>query len=88
MPQILHIDPAAVHTRQVATLPLSLGGLGLRSAIRTKQSAYWASWADSLGMLHNRHSNVADAFGRVVFRAAGIPNCRVGSWGMRTLSQS
>ena len=33
--QILHIDPAAVHTRQLATLPLSLGGLGLRSAIRT-----------------------------------------------------
>ena len=45
--QILHIDPAAVHTRQLATLPLSLGGLGLRSATRTEQSAYWPSWADS-----------------------------------------
>ena len=72
--QILHIDPAAVHTRQLATLPLSLGGLGLRSAIRTKQSAYWASWADSLGMLHNRHSNVADAFLECLTVGAGPPS--------------
>ena len=59
---ILHIDPAAALTRQVATFPLSLGGLGFRSATRTKQSAHRTSWADSLGMLHNRHSSVADAF--------------------------
>ena len=29
---------------RVATLPLSLGGLGLRSAVRMREPAYWASW--------------------------------------------
>ena len=50
-------DPAA---KDDATLPLALGGLGLRSAVRTRVSAYWASWADSLAMIHQRHPEVAD----------------------------
>ena len=33
----------------------SLGGLGLRSATRTRQAAYWASWADCLSMIKVRH---------------------------------
>ena len=36
-----------VLTRGTATLPLSLGGLGLRSAARTREAAHWASWADT-----------------------------------------
>ena len=47
-------------TRATATLPLSLGGLGLRSAARTRESAYWASWADSLSMVQARHPSVAE----------------------------
>ena len=42
-------------TRATATLPLSLGGLGLRSCARTQESAYWASWADPLSMVQARH---------------------------------
>ena len=38
-------------TRDTATLPLSLGGLGLRSAVRTSPSAFWTSWADCLPMI-------------------------------------
>ena len=38
--------------RHLATLPMRLGGLGLRSAFRT--AAYWASWADALPMLSAR----------------------------------
>ena len=61
--------------RQIATLPLSVGGLVLRSATRTKQSAYWATWADSLGVFHNRHSNVADdAFLECLTVGAGPPS--------------
>ena len=30
----------------IATLPMSLGGLGVRSAVRTSGPAHWASWAD------------------------------------------
>ena len=37
------------------TLPLVLGGLGLRSAVRTSPSAFWASWADCPHMVHQRH---------------------------------
>jgi hypothetical protein len=37
--------------RDIASLPARLGGLGLRSAARTSQPAYLASWADALGVL-------------------------------------
>ena len=36
-----------------ATLPFSLGGLGLGSVVRTREAAHWASWADSLEMVHS-----------------------------------
>ena len=39
------------NARDLSSLPLSLGGLGLRSATRTRVSAYWASWVDTLGKL-------------------------------------
>ena len=32
--------------RETASMPMVLGGFGLRSARRTSQAAYWASWAD------------------------------------------
>ena len=48
-------------TQDTATLPMSLGGLGLRSALRTSRSADWASWADCLPMIHERHPAVAAA---------------------------
>ena len=45
--------------RLSASPPLSLGGLGLRSAVRTSAAAHWASWADTLPMIHQRHPVVA-----------------------------
>ena len=42
------------HAEKVATLPQRLGGLGLRSAVRTSAAAYWASWADTLPMIQQR----------------------------------
>ena len=50
-----------ITTQEVASLPLSLGGLGLRNAVRTSPSAYWASWSDSLPMIKARHPEVADS---------------------------
>ena len=41
-----------------ASLPLSMGGLGLRSAVRTRGPAHWSSWADCLPMVH-AHPDVA-----------------------------
>ena len=48
-----------VVTRATATLSLSLGGLGLRRAERTKVAACWASWADVLPLIQARHPTVA-----------------------------
>ena len=45
--------------KTAATLPLSKGGLGLRSAVRTSVPAHWASWADVLPMIRDRHPAVA-----------------------------
>ena len=36
-----------------------MGGLGLRSATRTSQPAFWASWADCLAMIRTIHPDVA-----------------------------
>ena len=38
----------------LAILPMRLGGLGLRSAQRLAQAAYWASWADAFPMISER----------------------------------
>ena len=42
-------------SRDASSLPLSVGGLGLRNAVRTGVPAFWASWADPLQMVHERH---------------------------------
>ena len=44
---------------QAATMPLVLGGVGLRSASRVSEPACWASWADSLSVIRSRHPEVA-----------------------------
>ena len=53
---ILHIDPAQCEetVRHAACMPLSLGGMGLRSALRTRALAFWASWSDCLPMIQAR----------------------------------
>ena len=54
-----------------SSLPMSLGGCGLRSASRTSSSAYWASWADSLRMIHQRHPAVANQMVRSLTQVSG-----------------
>ena len=46
--------------RDRASLSLSSGGLGLRSATRGRDCAFWASWADALPTIRKRHPAVAD----------------------------
>ena len=53
-------DQCDALAKDAASFPLSMGGLGLRSAVRTSSSAHWASWADSLSMVRERHPGVAD----------------------------
>ena len=59
----IHIDDLG---RRRAALPLKLGGLGLRRAQEGRDAAYWASWADTLPILHQHHpSVVAEVLRRV-----------------------
>ena len=50
---------------QVASLPVRMGGLGLRSAQRCAHAAYWASWTDALPMISHRRVAAGDRRDRV-----------------------
>ena len=52
--ELLDIE-GTVRVRQLSSLPLAFGGLGPRSAIRSQNAASWASWADSLPRIRERH---------------------------------
>ena len=54
------IDCAVGLIKDSVSLPLSLGGFGLRSATRSREAAYWALWAEALHMIHKRHRMVAE----------------------------
>ena len=57
--QLLDI-PSTQEMMDRAGMSLANGGLGLRSASRDKVSAYWASWADALPTIQERHPVIAD----------------------------
>ena len=58
--RLLGTDIENARSRELASVPLSLGGLDLQSATRTREAAHWASWADCLFMVRNRHPVVAE----------------------------
>ena len=47
-------------TWERGSLPLHMGGVGLRSASRSSRAACWGSWADCLATIRARHVHVAD----------------------------
>ena len=51
--------------------PLAHGGLGLRSAERSRVAAHWASWADTMPMIQERHPAVAEL---IIGSLQGGPN--------------
>ena len=59
MGEILGTVDAVEDARTLSSLPMRMGGLGLRSAVRCAHAAYWASWADALHMI--AHRNLAEA---------------------------
>ena len=46
--------------RQKTSLPFSMGGVGLRSAVRTSTAACRSSWADTFSLIRIHHPTVAD----------------------------
>ena len=45
--------------QRAARLPLRFDGLGLREAIADRHAAYWASWMDTLPVIHTRAPGIA-----------------------------
>ena len=53
--QILRITPDQAIASTTASLPFFMGGLGLTAAFRSREGAHWASWADCLPTVRERH---------------------------------
>ena len=45
----------ACSAKAANNLPLAIGGLGLRSAMKLRPTACWASWADAIKTITDRH---------------------------------
>ena len=59
----------------IAHLPLHLGGLGLTSASLLSHSVYWASWADTLPILHRQDpTNTASILRHLHRGTAAVPS--------------
>ena len=65
--RIMGLSPSC-DARIQASLPLCEGGLGLRSAVRSRPAAHWASWTDALKMIKQRHPGVVDMIVRSLVR--------------------
>ena len=51
---LLGTGPLPDSALQIAQLPFQQGGLNLRSGVALAPAAYWASWADTLPVLHRQ----------------------------------
>ena len=67
--------------RAQANLPLRLAGCGLRDSARTANAAYWASWADAVGVIRARYPPIGDRISAILQRfsfgvlGSGSPHC-------------
>ncbi len=60
-----------IRAQIIASLPGRLGGLGLRSARRTAEAAFWASWMDALPVLASKTPALAAQAVTDLGRASG-----------------
>ena len=58
--EILGVPVDHDEAQVIATLSFSEGELGLSSAFRSRSAAHWASWADCMRMVRQRHPDVAE----------------------------
>ena len=58
---LVGVDPGAIacSARAAGKFPLAMRGLGLRSAVKLRHAAHWASWADAIKMIAERHPEIA-----------------------------
>ena len=75
-------------TKVIASLPLSKGGLGLRSAVRLRFAAHWGSWADCLHTVKARHPMISGMMVRALASADRSPTIQAVLSCERTLRDS
>ena len=51
-----------------------MGGLGLRSAVKLRHAAHWASWADAIQMIAERHPEIAGTIIRAIHTEHEAPS--------------
>ena len=49
--RVLHIDALPPDVRVAASMPMTLGGVGIGNSQRTRDATPWGSWADCLEMI-------------------------------------
>ena len=59
--EILQINGVRSNVVSSASLPLTLGRVGLGTSLRIREAANWVSWADCLEMVRERHPSIATA---------------------------
>ena len=57
---VLGTPGAPPSAKATANLPLSMGGLGLSSAMGVRTAAFWASWVNSMKMVKERHPTIVN----------------------------
>ena len=68
---ILQMDGLPPRTHETASMPLSLGGLGIGGCSRIRHAAHWGSLADCLEMVKQRHPQIAEEIIRGMREAHG-----------------
>ena len=64
-----------VSSGRIASLPMRMGGLGLRSTSRMAVASCWASWADVLPILHGRMPAGAERVTTILAREDLVVGC-------------
>ena len=72
---LVGVDPGAIacSAKAASNLPLAMGGLGLRSAVKLRHAAYWASWVDPI-KIADRHPEIAGTIIRAVHAELEAPS--------------
>ena len=69
-------NPAQNETAHtLATLPMRMGGLGFRSAVRMAPAAFWASWAHALPTIATRLPQAATSIVHRLTNGEAIGDC-------------
>ena len=58
MVQLMSVDWLEM-SQKLASLPFRLGNMGLANAVRGREAAQWASWANCIKMVKHRHPPIA-----------------------------